>query len=218
VYGDGDGAVQRRVRDVEGLSKMTTRSVHEGRVGAGAASLRRSGRHPGGVSAAPTPFRDLRRPGPGGHDRPHEREPRGRRPSSAAAAGDVYRHGQGRDREAQGKDDFQKALTEAAPTEVDRRMIRAFEIKPNTNSSPAAEPSRSEEVRRERAERPAVPDARHHPGPDNNVETGPRVGLNKETSPSWSCPTRAVGEIAKDDQALGDKLAEAVAKLEDMRA
>lgn len=118
-----------------------------------------------------------------------------------------------------GKDEILKALNEAAPTDVDRRMIRGFEIKPNTEFLDLQE--RIAELKKAGENALIAPRFRMRVtvlATDNNVETGPRVGMNKETFTFLVVPyEELLGEIAKDDQALGDKLADVVAKLEDMR-
>ena len=114
-----------------------------------------------------------------------------------------------------GKADLADLLLKKPP---EGAQIKDFDVKPNLEFLDLRE--RLEGLSKSQSEtlRPRYKMRLTVAATDNNVETGPRVGQNKETFTFLIVPyEELLGEMAKDEEAVGAKMAELVGKMDDVR-
>ncbi|MFL5342228.1 MAG: hypothetical protein ACJ8F7_18940 [Gemmataceae bacterium] len=115
-----------------------------------------------------------------------------------------------------GKAELAERLRKEPPKDA---QIKDFDVKPNLEfldlreRLEALSKSQSETIRPRYKLRLTVT------ATDNNVETGPRAGQNKETFTFLVVPyEELLGEMAKDEEAVGGKMTELVGKMDEVRA
>lgn len=122
-----------------------------------------------------------------------------------------------RDREFRyGKEQLQTKLRETPAQNV---MIRQYDIKPNLEWLDLLEQVKDLQVGANDTIRPRFRMRLTVSATDNNVETGPRTGQNKETFTFLVVPhEELMGEMNKDEEALSYKLDDLIRKMADVRA
>ncbi len=126
---------------------------------------------------------------------------------------------EGRDRDFRyGKAELPQRLA-GAPPDTRQTQITDFDLKPNLEFLDLRErldalaKSQSETIRPRYKLRLTVT------ATDNNIETGPRTGQNKETFTFLIVPyEELLGEMAKDEEVVGAKMTDLVNKMDEVRA